>query len=118
MQFGVDIASDLIRFVDAFLCKVATISFCTWIGGIWSGNFAITKFELKGLVLLLPSEEASLRDRFLLMVSVFVRIALLGRCFVRVGCYVLQVVVDMVRGYRIVRAYGGVNDVVAIEYGA
>jgi len=41
----------------------------------------------------------------------------LGRCFVRVFCCVLQVIVVMECIRRTVRVCGGVNDVVAVECG-
>ena len=41
--------------------------------------------------------------------------AFLGRCFVRVGCCVSQVFVDFESISGIVRAFGGVNEDVAIE---
>ena len=45
-------------------------------------------------------------------------VAFLGRCFVRVGCCVSQVDVVMECSTVIVRAFGGVNNGVAIEYGS
>jgi len=44
------------------------------------------------------------------------KVVVLGRCSVRVGCCVFQVFVFMTRSTGIVRAYGVVNDAVAIEY--
>ena len=38
-----------------------------------------------------------------------------GRCSVRVGCYVLQVDVDIACSREILRAFGGVNEAIAIE---